>query len=45
MLCLWILSNDFGSIKQTQTFQTLLSFMVLDCPKGNVLGELMKEEP
>ncbi len=45
MLCLWILRNDFGSIEQTQTLQTLLSFMVLDYRKGNVPGELTKEEP
>jgi hypothetical protein len=45
MLCLWMPRSDFGSIKQPQTLQTLLSFMVLDCRKGNALGKLTKEEP
>jgi len=36
MLCLWILRSDFGSIEQTQTLQTLLSFMLLDRRKENV---------
>ncbi len=37
ILCLWMLRKDFGSSKQTQILWTLLSFVVLECRKGNAL--------